>query len=141
MKASEFGMEILKSKGFEKYFRNTGFLFLEKGARIVVSIVIWALIARYLGVEQFGLFNFALSFVFLFRIIADLGLDYVVVRDLVKNEKKIDEIMGTAFLLKLGGGVYSHSISVVCYASDGDGRIYQNTSIFAFPSTRIFCSQ
>ncbi|OGX06223.1 MAG: hypothetical protein A2Z88_06320 [Omnitrophica WOR_2 bacterium GWA2_47_8] len=71
--------------------------------RILISMVVWAFVARHLGAEHFGIFNFALSFVFLFKVIADLGLDDLVVRELVKNEKRKDEILGTSFMLKLIG--------------------------------------
>jgi len=70
--------------GVRKYFSNTGHLFIEKIVRIMVTLIVWALVIRYLGPEQFGLFSYALSFVFLFNALANLGLDFIVVRNLVE---------------------------------------------------------
>ena len=69
-----------------KYFKNTSWLFAEKIIRMMVGLFIGIWVARYLGPEQFGLFSYAVSFVGLFTAISTLGLDTIVVRELVKNE-------------------------------------------------------
>ncbi|MDP2894086.1 MAG: flippase [Sulfurimonas sp.] len=86
-----------------KYFKNTAWLFGEKILRMVVGLFVGIWVARYLGPEQFGLFSYAQSFVGLFTAIATLGLDGIVVRELVKDETRRDELIGTAFWLKLMG--------------------------------------
>ena len=68
-------------------------------------------VARYLGPEQFGIFNYATAFVALFGAIAKLGLDGIVVRDLVNHPQERDVYLGTAFWLKL------------CRGSSGDGLL------------------
>jgi len=89
--------------GVRKYLVNTGHLFIGKIARLIVTLTVWALVIRYLGPEQFGLFSYALSFVFLFSILSDLGLDSVVIRELVKNTEQKETILGSVFLLKFIG--------------------------------------
>ena len=84
-----------------KYFKNTSWLFGEKILRMVVGLFVGVWVARYLGPEQFGLFSYAQSFVGLFTAIAGLGLDSIIVRELVKDESKRDALLGTAFRLKL----------------------------------------
>ena len=86
-----------------KYFKNTSWLFAEKIIRMMVGLFIGIWVARYLGPEQFGLFSYAVSFVGLFIAISTLGLDTIVVRELVKNESNRDILLGTAFRLKLLG--------------------------------------
>ena len=90
-------------QGFMKYFKNTSWLFGEKILRMVVGLFVGIWVARYLGPEQFGLFSYAQSFVGLFAAIATLGLDDIVVRELVKDESRRDELIGTAFWLKFMG--------------------------------------
>jgi len=58
-----------------------------------------------MGPEQFGIYNYALSFVALFSTFATLGLDGIVVRDIVRDPSLKEEILGTAFVLKLIGGI------------------------------------
>ena len=86
-----------------KYFKNTSWLFAEKILRMVVGLLVGVWVARYLGPDKFGLLSFAHSFVGLFTIFATLGLDEVVVRELVKDESRRDSLVGTTFWLKLFG--------------------------------------
>jgi O-antigen/teichoic acid export membrane protein len=83
-----------------RYFANTSWLFGEKILRMIVGLFVGIWVARYLGPEQFGLLSYAQSFVGLFTAIATLGLDGIVVRELVKDPSRRDELIGTAFWLK-----------------------------------------
>ncbi|WP_345976377.1 flippase [Sulfurimonas sp. HSL3-7] len=99
-------LKALKShQGFMKYFKNTSWLFGEKILRMAAGLLIGVWIARYLGPEQFGLLSYAGAFVGLFSAVAALGLDNIIVRKLVKDETQRDLLLGTAFLLKIIGGV------------------------------------
>ncbi len=91
---------------------NTSWLFADKIIRMGVGLIIGVWVARYLGPEQFGIFSYVLAFVGLFGAIAGLGLDSVVIRDLVCDPEAKDSLLGTAFLLRLVGGVISLLIAV-----------------------------
>ena len=122
-----------------KYFKNTSWLFGEKILRMVVGLFVGIWIARYLGPEQFGLFSYAQSFVGLFTAIATLGLDGIVIRELVKDESRRDELIGTAFWLKLVGAfavLLLLAIAVTFTSND----TYTNTIIFIIASATIFQS-
>src|SRR3989338_11158667 len=95
------------SNGLIRYAKNTGYLVLEKIARIVITITVWAYVISYLGPEQFGIFSYALSFVFLINILSELGLDSIVVRELVRGDIKQEQILGTAFFLKFAGSLFA----------------------------------
>jgi len=100
-------MRMKFTAGFKKYAINTGFLFFERIVWAIVALTVWAFVIRYLGPQQFGLFSYALSFVFLFKILSDLGLDSIVVRGLVKNPEQKEVILGSAFLLKFIGAAFA----------------------------------
>jgi O-antigen/teichoic acid export membrane protein len=72
---------------------------------MVVALFVGVYVARYLGPEQFGLLSYAGSFVGLFTALATLGLDGIMVRELVKTPERRDELLGTAFWLKAGGAI------------------------------------
>ena len=122
-----------------KYFKNTSWLFGEKILRMVVGLFVGIWVARYLGPEQFGLFSYAQSFVGLFTALATLGLDGIVVRELVKDETRRDELIGTAFWLKLMGafGVLFILAFAVNFTSNDS---YTNTLVFIIASATIFQS-
>lgn len=91
--------------GFRRYLGNTSWLFAEKILRLVISMFITVWMARYLGSEKFGLFNYVLSVVGLLTALATLGLDNVVVKELVKKSYTEFKIINTAFCLKLLSGL------------------------------------
>lgn len=87
-----------------KAMSNTGWLFGDQILRMAVGLLVGVWIARYLGPEQFGLLNYALAFVALFGPIASLGLNGIVVRDLVKSPENANVTLSSAFLLQFIGG-------------------------------------
>jgi len=89
----------------QKVIGNTGWLFSDQILRMGIGLVVVAWVARYLGPAQFGLMNYARSFVALFAALATMGLDNIVVRNIVRDPSCRDETLGTAFVLKFLGGV------------------------------------
>ena len=89
--------------GFRKYFANTSWLMGERILRMGVSLFVGIYVARYLGPERYGLLSYANSFVGIFLAFATLGLDEIVVRELVKTPEQREIILGSSFLLKLVG--------------------------------------
>ena len=122
-----------------KYFKNTSWLFAEKILRMVVGLLVGVWVARYLGPEKFGLLSFAQSFVGLFTIFATLGLDEIVVRELIKDESRRDDLIGTAFWLKLFGAfvVLLALAFAVKFTSNDDNT---NILVFIIASALIFQS-
>jgi len=92
---------------------NTGWLFGDRLLRMGMGLLVGAWMARYLGPEQFGLFNYAIAFAALFSAIATLGLNGIVVRDLVKEPESADITLGTTFLLQILGGLLALACAIV----------------------------
>jgi len=95
----------IRSPGFKRYFSNTSWLMGHRVLSMVVALFVGVYVARYLGPERFGLLSYAGSFVGLFTALATLGLDGIMVRELVKSPERKDELLGTAFWLKAGGAI------------------------------------
>ncbi|MGB5289396.1 MAG: flippase, partial [Ignavibacteriaceae bacterium] len=93
------------SNSFKKYLANTSWLFLERIIRILVSFVVTIFVVRYLGPKEFGLYSYVLSFFWLFASFSSLGLESIATRETIKYPDQIDELNGTVFFLRLGGGV------------------------------------
>lgn len=91
---------------------NTGWLLIDRIVRMGVGLFIGVWIARYLGPEQFGRYNYAIAFASLFIAFATLGLDRIVVRNIVRDPSCKNEILGTTFILKFGGGVLALFLSI-----------------------------
>lgn len=93
------------SPNLRNILTNTSWLVAERILRMVVGFFILAWMARYLGADRFGLLNYAIAFYSIFSTLAQLGLNQIVVRDLVSEPSSKDEILGTALLLKLSSGI------------------------------------
>jgi len=107
---------IERSVILQRVLDNLGWLFFDKALRMGVGLFVTAWIARYLGPEQYGIWNYAIAFAALFGTFATLGLDGIVVREVVKNPSARNEILGSAFALKLGGGALAFAVSVAAIA-------------------------
>lgn len=101
---------------------NTGWLFADKVLRMGVGLFVTVWIARYLGPEQYGLWNFAIAFAALFGAFATLGLDSIVIRELVKDPERQNELLGSAFALKLAGGIITLLITLIAISWMREGE-------------------
>jgi len=96
-----------------KILDNIGWLFFDKILRMGVGLLVGVWVARYLGPEQFGLFNFATAFVWLFGALAGMGLQGIVVRDLVRNPSGKEDTLGTAAAMQFVGGLVAYALILV----------------------------
>lgn len=132
-------INIFQHQGFVRYAKNTSWLMGEKILRMAVGLFVGVWVARYLGPEQYGLLSYAQSFVFLFTAFATLGLDSIVVRELVKDDSQRDVLLGTSFALKLVGSLFILPfLWVAVQFTSNDG--YTNVIIFITALATIFQS-
>jgi O-antigen/teichoic acid export membrane protein len=106
---------------------------------MVVGLFVGIWVARYLGPKQFGLLSYVQSFVGLFTVVATLGLDSIVIRELVKDQSRNDQLLRTVFLLKLIGafGVLLTLALAINFTSNDS---YINALVFIIASASIFHS-
>lgn len=131
--------QVLKEEGARRYLKNTGWLVGEKLLRLTLGLFVSVWVARYLGPENFGVFSYIQSFVGLFIVVATLGLDGVVVRELVKTPNKVKELVGTAFFMRIIGFVLLMAILLIAInftSNSHDENIY----IIIFACSALFQS-
>lgn len=86
--------------GFQKIAKNMSWLLLERLVVMATALTVGIYTVRYLGAAQFGKLSYAYSFVNIFEGLAKLGLDSVVIRNLVQNAQPVEKILGATFTLK-----------------------------------------
>ena len=136
----------LYKSSFIKILINIYWLILEKFSRILFGLLGTLFIARYLGVEKFGVISFSMSYVDLFAVIATLGLPSIAVRELVKKPNDANIILGTVGLSKFASGIliYFVSILVIYFFRKGDDlaintvMIIGTISIFKFSDISVY---
>ncbi len=97
----------------QRVIDNTGWLFADKIVRMGLGLIVGVWVARYLGPSQFGLLSFAGSFVTLFLAIALMGLESIVVRELVRTPEEQEGLLGATFFLRLLSGSISLAAAIL----------------------------
>ncbi|MBB2149974.1 flippase [Pedobacter gandavensis] len=113
-------MKIPSIPGFdqgaiEKYAKNAGWLLIARVGSLAIKIVASICVGNYLGAEEFGIYNYPLVFTTFFIAAAALGLDGFVTRELLRFPEKKNELLGTAFILKLIGGIIVLPLVYIAY--------------------------
>ena len=131
-----FSRDYIKEKwnqaGFQRYFRNTGWLFFARIFILVVAFFINAYMARYLGPGNYGLLNYVFSFVGLFGFIASLGIESIANREIVKYHEKKNLIIGTSFYLKLFGSIIAiFLILIIGHITTSDPILFGLISMYS----------
>ena len=96
-----------------KIVANINWLFLDKAIQLGISLFVGVWVIRYLGPEKYGILSYAIAFVYLFSFISKLGLDSIVMREIVKDPSKKEKIMGTTFFLKIASGIITFILCTV----------------------------
>jgi O-antigen/teichoic acid export membrane protein len=80
---------------------NTAWLLGERVLRAIVGLPVAVALTRHLGPESFGELSYGLAWTSIAATIAGLGLDSIVIRDLVRGEKPSEQIIATVAGIKL----------------------------------------
>ncbi len=89
------------SENKKKALNNMAWAVSGKIVSLTSVLVVGIIVARYLGKEQYGIMNYVVSFVAIFQVFADFGLDFIQIREESKNPAMRDKIIGTTFVLKV----------------------------------------
>lgn len=101
----------------KKILKNISWLFFDRVFRMGMGLIIGAWVARYLGPSEFGTFSYLLAIIGIFTPFATLGLESMVVKELVDSPQRTASIMSTAFTLRLLAGLVSFAICIIIFYS------------------------
>ena len=90
-------MRIFRSR----LVRNASWLIVGKIFEMALGLIISMITARYLGPANFGAINYAASLTAFFTSICTLGLNGILVKQILDNPGKQGEILGTSIVLRL----------------------------------------
>lgn len=97
----------------QRIFNSTSWYLLEKLARLVGAFLIGAWVARHLGPADYGTLAFALALVATLGFLGSLGIESLVIRDLVRSPHRQQEIISTYFFLRLFGSIFVPLLATV----------------------------
>jgi O-antigen/teichoic acid export membrane protein len=122
--------------GLRRLTQNVGWLLADRLLRLVGGLVVSFWVARYLGPTAFGSYSYALALALIVSAVATLGLDNIVVRDLVRAPDEAPAILGSAAMLRLAGGALSIGVAVLAAAllRPGDQTTIALTALISLAS-------
>lgn len=93
--------------GLQAILGNSAWQVADKIVRMGVAVLVGLWVARYLGPHRFGQLNYAIALTSVFGAVSNLGVDSIVIRELVKFPQRRDVLLGSAFVLKLIGASFT----------------------------------
>ena len=104
----------MQREGVKKYAGNTVWVFSALFLRLLSGILVGVWLVRYLGPNKLGIFNYALAFNAIFLGLAQLGLESIVIRDILGHPEQTALYMGTTFRLKFFASLATIAIMAIC---------------------------
>jgi O-antigen/teichoic acid export membrane protein len=84
-----------------RVIRNTGVVLIGNAANNVLHFIVLIYLARYLGANDFGKYSFVIAYLFFFSVLALLGINKIVVREISKDKTIQERIIGNALSIRL----------------------------------------
>ena len=104
---------IVNKAKTSRVFKNISWLVGGKVVQMIIAFVVNILTARYLGSSDFGLINYASVYTGFFASLCSLGLNSVIVKEMIEHKDKQGELLGTSIVLRLIASALSW-ISIIC---------------------------
>lgn len=95
---------LTSGNGLHRLVGNSSWLIGEQLLRFAIGLSVGVVVARYLGPQNFGTLNYALSIASLLAVVSGLGLEGLLIRELVRHPDQEETLLGTAFWLRFGIG-------------------------------------
>lgn len=92
----------------KQVFKNANWIIICRLAQSIFQLIIGMLTARYLGPSNYGLINYAASIVAFALPLMKLGMNSILVYELIESPEKEGEIIGTSIVLNVAS-------SIICF--------------------------
>ncbi|WP_372696599.1 flippase [Immundisolibacter sp.] len=99
-----------QSPALRRVALNMGWLGLEQVVRMATGLVVGIYVARHLGPAGYGVIGYATALMLIGSALSRMGLQEVATRDLVRDEPGRNLTLGSAFALRLAGGVLAYGV-------------------------------
>lgn len=131
-------MKLITQLRSGRLARNTFWMIGVKVYQVAVNLVVSMLTARFLGPSNYGLINYAASLTALFTSLCTLGINSILVNELLHQRERYGKVLGSAIGLRLVSSLLSViTIVALAYALDPNETttilvvlIYSTTLIF-----------
>lgn len=120
-----------------RFTKNTLWLAVQDSYTLLITLIVGVFCARYLEPDGYGLLSYSMSFVSVFAVVCQLGLNASVVDALVKNPGDAGRVIGSALVMRTAASMLSQLglLAAVSLIRGGDKlllaiTLLQGVSIF-----------
>ena len=106
----------------KKILSNSVWMIIQQLYSMITSFVLVALIARHLGPSDYGLISYSASVISIFTTLSGLGLDNVIVSEIVKRPEKEGGYLGTALIMRLTVSLVSYPMILLVISAINPGN-------------------
>lgn len=116
-----------------RFLLNTGWIVGGQIVRLLLSLVINSLTARFLGPSDYGIVNYVTSLITFFTSLVSLGLSGVIVYELVSGRDREGTVLGTAITLRFFAGLISTVgfLALIRITDPGDETVFRAAALAA----------
>lgn len=113
----------------KKFLKNTSWIIFAKIFQMILGLFVSTWSARYLGPSNMGTISYVSSFITLFSAITTLGLNNVIIKELIEHKDSEGEVLGTAIVLRLASALVTSVmvLFLISILNDGDHLIIMIT--------------
>ena len=96
-----------------KVTKNSIWIISEKIFQMIISLFVNRIVAEYLQPENYGTLNYVISLVTFFTSLCTLGLDAIIINEIINKKDKQGEILGTSIFMRLISSFISTVLIVI----------------------------
>jgi len=92
----------MKKKGdFSRVFSNSFFLILNEIVKASVNLAIIVMLVRYFDLQTFGDYCFIFALCNIFQVIAGMGMNSIIIRDVAKKPESSGQVFDASLYLRI----------------------------------------
>lgn len=114
----------MSNKMSKRFLTNASWIMVGRFFQLALTFVTTMLVTRYLGPTDYGKLTYIYSYIQLFIPICAMGMNDIIVKELVENKQDNDKILGSATLIRLISSIISMVLSVLIVSVFNDSKLY-----------------
>lgn len=116
--------------------KNAGWLISGKVIQMLINLLVGLISARYLGPGNYGLIGYAGAYTGFFASVCTLGINSVIVKELIDHPNREGEVLGTSLGLRAGSSILS-ALMIMAISSVLDAREPETRVVVALCSLGV----
>lgn len=107
------------------FLKNASWIMIGRVVQLGLTFITTTLVMRYLGPSEYGKMTYVYSYIQLFIPLCAAGMNDIIVKELVDNKDRTDEIVGTMIVIRVTISLVSMIVSVALVGMFNNTPIYR----------------